>query len=246
MRIEEVVRETGMGKSSIWLRVKEGRFPQPVRHGQRCTRWLEDEIEAWKAALIAERDGPKPKRNSGRTGKRGLHMTTNSTPLKLKGEEGQAGAVDPAPARLEGGEGAAAVPSRLSARPVLAAGPNPELMARGWEQFKDAWGASADERPSDRAVLAWYLKRPPIGVLVFDNRMSLGDGDFIPHGDGQSYFPVAVRHDGVRGIRWLRAGGETEEEALQIGSAVALAFEEAGHVPETWLRFSRGPKKRTK
>ena len=159
---------------------------------------------------------------------------------------GHAVAVEALPALHVEGEGAhrAHVSPSPSAAPALASGPNPELMARGWEQFKDAWGASADERPSDRAVLAWYLKRPRISVLVFDNRMYLGDGDFIPHEEGQSCFPVAVRLDGVRGIRWLRAGGETEEEALQIGSAVAMVFEETGHVPETWLR--RAPKKRTR
>jgi hypothetical protein len=94
-------------------------------------------------------------------------------------------------------------------------------------------------------ALAWYLKMPPIGVLVFDNRMYVGDGDYASYGDWH-YFPVAVRHDGVRGIRWLRAGGKTEEEALQIGSAVALIFTETGHVPETWLFPSRRPKRAQK
>jgi prophage regulatory protein len=61
LRLPEVARRTGLGKSSIWVMVAEGTFPQPVRFGARCTRWVESEIEAWKAALIADRDGPKTK-----------------------------------------------------------------------------------------------------------------------------------------------------------------------------------------
>jgi prophage regulatory protein len=68
LRLPEVARKTGLGKSTIWVKVAQGTFPQPVRFGARCTRWVESEIEAWKAALIADRDGPKPKAGRGRKG----------------------------------------------------------------------------------------------------------------------------------------------------------------------------------
>jgi prophage regulatory protein len=68
LRLPEVARRTGLGKSSIWVKVAEGTFPQPVRFGARCTRWIESEIEAWKAALIEKRDGPKTKPGKGRKG----------------------------------------------------------------------------------------------------------------------------------------------------------------------------------
>ena len=57
LRIEELVPSVGKGKSTIWAQIRQGKFPKPVRHGKRCTRWVESEIEAWKAKLIAERDG---------------------------------------------------------------------------------------------------------------------------------------------------------------------------------------------
>ncbi len=61
LRLREVIRETGLGGSTIWAKVADGTFPKPVRFGARCTRWPAAEIEAWKAALIAKRDEPKPK-----------------------------------------------------------------------------------------------------------------------------------------------------------------------------------------
>jgi prophage regulatory protein len=66
LRLPEVCRETGLGKSTIWVKVAEGTFPQPVRFGARCTRWVAAEIEAWKAKLIAERDGLAPKQRHRR------------------------------------------------------------------------------------------------------------------------------------------------------------------------------------
>jgi prophage regulatory protein len=68
LRLPEVKRETGMGKSTIWAKVKEGKFPAPVRFGGKCTRWVASEIEAWKRARIEERDSPKtkPEKRRGR------------------------------------------------------------------------------------------------------------------------------------------------------------------------------------
>jgi prophage regulatory protein len=61
LRLPEVCQDCGISKSTVWLRVKNGTFPRPVKHGARCTRWIESEIENWKRSLIEARDGPKTK-----------------------------------------------------------------------------------------------------------------------------------------------------------------------------------------
>jgi prophage regulatory protein len=68
LRMSEVARETGMGKSTIWAKVKRGEFPAPVRFGGKCTRWPAREIENWKANLIEARDGSAPKPGKRRRG----------------------------------------------------------------------------------------------------------------------------------------------------------------------------------
>ena len=50
MRTSEVVKLTGLSKTTIWRRVRSGDFPMPVRLGSRATRsvgWREGEIERW-------------------------------------------------------------------------------------------------------------------------------------------------------------------------------------------------------
>jgi prophage regulatory protein len=95
LRLPEVERETGMGKSTIWAKVKQKKFPQPVRFGGKCTRWVASEIEAWKAALIEARDGPAPKPGRGR---RGARMSKTSKPHN-------GGPVNPANSAVQAAEG---------------------------------------------------------------------------------------------------------------------------------------------
>ena len=50
MRTSEVVKLTGLSKTTIWRRVRSGDFPMPVRLGSLATRsvgWREGEIERW-------------------------------------------------------------------------------------------------------------------------------------------------------------------------------------------------------
>lgn len=58
LRLPEVERRVGLRRSSIYERVSRGAFPQPVKLGT-ASGWLEDEIEQWLAARVAERDGRK-------------------------------------------------------------------------------------------------------------------------------------------------------------------------------------------
>ena len=50
MRVPEVVQVTGLSKTTIWRRVKNGDFPAPVRLGSLATRsvgWRESEVKGW-------------------------------------------------------------------------------------------------------------------------------------------------------------------------------------------------------
>ena len=50
LRIPEVVKITGLSRTTIWRRVKSGDFPAPVRLGNLVTRsvgWRESQVKQW-------------------------------------------------------------------------------------------------------------------------------------------------------------------------------------------------------
>ena len=51
MRLEEVLRCTGLSRSELYRQIQCGTFPRAVRVGKRAVRWRESEVEEW----IAER-----------------------------------------------------------------------------------------------------------------------------------------------------------------------------------------------
>lgn len=54
LRIQQVVDVTGLGRSTIYLMVSEGRFPKQRRLGVRAVGWLAEDVFRW----LAERDAP--------------------------------------------------------------------------------------------------------------------------------------------------------------------------------------------
>lgn len=56
LRRPEVQRRVGMGRSTLYAAIAEGRFPRPVNLGARAVGWLETEVDDWLAARVAERD----------------------------------------------------------------------------------------------------------------------------------------------------------------------------------------------
>jgi prophage regulatory protein len=54
LRLPEVKRLTGLSRSSIYLRIKAGHFPAPVRLGGRAVGWVEEEITAWARDRVLE------------------------------------------------------------------------------------------------------------------------------------------------------------------------------------------------
>ena len=54
LRLPEVLERTGLSRSTIYLRLAEGRFPQPVALGGRAVGWIEAEVDEWVRERIAE------------------------------------------------------------------------------------------------------------------------------------------------------------------------------------------------
>lgn len=50
LRRSEVEARVGLGRTSIYRLMRQGRFPEPLKVGPKAVRWPESEIEAWLAA----------------------------------------------------------------------------------------------------------------------------------------------------------------------------------------------------
>ncbi len=48
LRIAQVAKKTGLGKSTVWLWVKENKFPKPIKLSPRVTVWVESDINKWQ------------------------------------------------------------------------------------------------------------------------------------------------------------------------------------------------------
>ena len=51
LRIKDVMKMTGIAKSTIWLWVSEGKFPKPIKLSPRITVWDSDKIEEWMSKI---------------------------------------------------------------------------------------------------------------------------------------------------------------------------------------------------
>lgn len=47
LRLPAVKARTGLSRSTIYLRVSNGKFPKPVSLGGRAVGWVEADIDAW-------------------------------------------------------------------------------------------------------------------------------------------------------------------------------------------------------
>ena len=47
LTLRQVMKMTGLGKSSIYKLMSQGQFPRPVRVGNRAVRWVEHEVWAY-------------------------------------------------------------------------------------------------------------------------------------------------------------------------------------------------------
>ncbi len=53
LRLPTIKAETGLSRSSIYLRISQGLWPKPVSLGARAVGWPADEVAALNAARIA-------------------------------------------------------------------------------------------------------------------------------------------------------------------------------------------------
>jgi prophage regulatory protein len=54
MRLPSVETHTGLSKSEIYRRIKDGTFPKPLKLGARAVAWTAAEIDEWVKALIQQ------------------------------------------------------------------------------------------------------------------------------------------------------------------------------------------------
>ncbi|MFG0755392.1 AlpA family transcriptional regulator [Pseudomonas sp. TYF_14] len=52
MRIDEVISVTGMGRNTIYRRMREGTFPRQVRLGPNSVAWLQSTISEWMSSVV--------------------------------------------------------------------------------------------------------------------------------------------------------------------------------------------------
>lgn len=54
LRLPEVKKQTGLARSTIYLRISEGSFPKPINLGVRAVGWVDTDISEWIQARIKE------------------------------------------------------------------------------------------------------------------------------------------------------------------------------------------------
>jgi len=56
LRRKQVEAQTGLSRSTIYLQIKKGTFPKPIKLGPRAVGWVENEVDAWLSSRIHLRD----------------------------------------------------------------------------------------------------------------------------------------------------------------------------------------------
>ena len=57
LRLPEVLARTGLSRSTVYVRLEQGRFPRPVSLGARAVGWIESEVDEWMRERIAASRG---------------------------------------------------------------------------------------------------------------------------------------------------------------------------------------------
>jgi prophage regulatory protein len=46
-KLPQVIAQTGLGRSTLYILIKEGSFPSPIRLSHRSVGWLSHEVDDW-------------------------------------------------------------------------------------------------------------------------------------------------------------------------------------------------------
>ena len=52
LRVTQVAKKIGIGKSTVWLWVKENKLPKPIKLSPRVTVWRESDIIIWQNQYV--------------------------------------------------------------------------------------------------------------------------------------------------------------------------------------------------
>lgn len=52
IRLPEVQRLTGLGRSQLYALAAQDRFPAPIKLSDRCSAWVESDVRGWIAERI--------------------------------------------------------------------------------------------------------------------------------------------------------------------------------------------------
>lgn len=61
IRLKDVMKMTGLGRSTVYKFIAENTFPKPVSLGDRCVGWVEGEVVSWIESKVAARDASNGK-----------------------------------------------------------------------------------------------------------------------------------------------------------------------------------------
>ena len=68
LRLPAVIERTGLARSTIYLRMRNGNFPAPVNLGGRAIGWVEADVETWLGQQIANSRSETPSNSVGAKG----------------------------------------------------------------------------------------------------------------------------------------------------------------------------------
>jgi prophage regulatory protein len=56
IRLPAVREVTGMGRTTLYRNIKNGKFPRPIILGARAVGWIEADVQAWLQSRIDARE----------------------------------------------------------------------------------------------------------------------------------------------------------------------------------------------
>ena len=58
LRLPDVMRLTGLARSTVYFKIAEGTFPPPIKLSKRTSGWLESEVNDWiETQILLSRPG---------------------------------------------------------------------------------------------------------------------------------------------------------------------------------------------